>query len=890
MADVEGEGHGCSLLTSRQLKVLCHTVERHWPSRSSTQVSETISTLQSSFPAAERKLLTKELAGSLTNCDSMDLTSVKGAVVLLYYKYFGDITSAVELEALQAHAKGERAAEKQEAGAKQRKAQQQDLLDGTATLAAEDVLESTVWEYLRLYSGRCEDVPSAAGTAPLLRLDREMPFRQLLKRTCAAVCGRNIHAQWQQSRLGAGRAVTTTLSQRAAPKSEPFGSYCPVSWVDSRKLVNGAGASTQASASVVYEYAGRVYCLANANAASTFIGRPEYYASSPGPLPALPSELPSVVSRQQVLASLRRMLVDQQKKELQSEQSEQVSYLRSKPKVVRRLIDLRGYCPVEWAIEGEKKRSLSDRVKPGTITRLVEFAGGTFALSSNEALAEFMQSPALFVATTNAGTLGSGRKEDQVVSKIDAAKSTAALAPAAAEAKAKLMTLPQVPSTFAPFTGSFSELSLVLLTDGLSRVHKFRPLLPGKTAAESALVHLALHMRAFNPAVSVAERVARLGKLERFEQDCEVLARLRSSGAWSKSASDAVKRKFTQKQQCDQEKRDCECRERQVAVAQIEAKTPFKSANYVSEHTKTELIKASENGEVEAVKALLEAGYSDINAQDQYGNTALAYAASYLHTGIVKRLLVAGADATLGNKESEVLEGGYSGPYHMLAAITNGGEKNATVNALTAAGVALPTEAEIVLHYKSMHPDDAAFNKDGSFTQAAQRNLDGLNANEIKEPTVKKGKSSRGVGSTMSGSKRKLIIGVDSNAAEFDEAAAALGSPASKTAEQQQAEVAKMEEVLGLTVKDGAVVQVKGRRAKELERAQTEGAITIQSAARRKAACKEVAKKPPKGVSFGAEQKIAGGGIASAAASAAWQDFDDLLAADAARLHCRYFK
>jgi hypothetical protein len=121
----------------------------------------------------------------------------------------------------------------------------------------------------------------------------------------------------------------------------------------------------------------------------------------------------------------------------------------------------------------------------------------------------------------------------------------------------------------------------------------------------------------------------------------------------------------------------------------------------------------------------------------------------------------------------------------------------------------------------------------------------------VKRPPLKKdGSSSRGFSSTKSGSKRNLTIGVDSNAAGSDGAAAALGSPASKTAEQQQAEVAKMEEVLGLTVKDGAVVQVGNvskKKAAQTEAANksgmlkikvacahnegfTEGSLTIQSA------------------------------------------------------------
>ena len=52
---------------------------------------------------------------------------------------------------------------------------------------------------------------------------------------------------------------------------------------------------------------------------------------------------------------------------------------------------------------------------------------------------------------------------------------------------------------------------------------------------------------------------------------------------------------------------------------------------------------AAGEGKLEAVRYLLDEG-ADVNARDNFGNTALAEAAYYGHLAVVKELLLRGAD------------------------------------------------------------------------------------------------------------------------------------------------------------------------------------------------------------------------------------------------------
>ena len=69
------------------------------------------------------------------------------------------------------------------------------------------------------------------------------------------------------------------------------------------------------------------------------------------------------------------------------------------------------------------------------------------------------------------------------------------------------------------------------------------------------------------------------------------------------------------------------------------------SSSYTSDES-TEFLDAAKDGSLERIKALLEVG-ADINAQDQWGRTALYYATKYGHKEVVKILLNRNADSNI---------------------------------------------------------------------------------------------------------------------------------------------------------------------------------------------------------------------------------------------------
>ena len=62
------------------------------------------------------------------------------------------------------------------------------------------------------------------------------------------------------------------------------------------------------------------------------------------------------------------------------------------------------------------------------------------------------------------------------------------------------------------------------------------------------------------------------------------------------------------------------------------------------------IIEAAENGNLEELKKLIKSG-ADVNAKNEYGNTALIYAAWNGHTDCLSALIVAGADVNAKNND-----------------------------------------------------------------------------------------------------------------------------------------------------------------------------------------------------------------------------------------------
>merc|ERR1719482_2652305 len=100
-----------------------------------------------------------------------------------------------------------------------------------------------------------------------------------------------------------------------------------------------------------------------------------------------------------------------------------------------------------------------------------------------------------------------------------------------------------------------------------------------------------------------------------------------------------------------------------------------------------------------------------INQKDDYGNTALCYAASYLHSEVVDELLKAGASVwACARMKSPRDPRPYKGPACMMNACTmpcnvdggNAPKKQKVIDALAKAGAPLPTKSEVAFEEKKL--------------------------------------------------------------------------------------------------------------------------------------------------------------------------------------------
>lgn len=76
------------------------------------------------------------------------------------------------------------------------------------------------------------------------------------------------------------------------------------------------------------------------------------------------------------------------------------------------------------------------------------------------------------------------------------------------------------------------------------------------------------------------------------------------------------------------------------------------SINSTNNDGDTALMKAADDGKLDAVKTLLSSG-ANVNARNESGETALMLAADEGHTEIVKELIAAGADIHLHDEDDE---------------------------------------------------------------------------------------------------------------------------------------------------------------------------------------------------------------------------------------------
>ncbi|XP_019849767.1 PREDICTED: adenylate kinase 9-like [Amphimedon queenslandica] len=155
-----------------------------------------------------------------------------------------------------------------------------------------------------------------------------------------------------------------------------------------------------------------------------------------------------------------------------------------------RQFEIRGFCPVTYCDGKKKYKSLV----PGDSQWSVEYKGKLYCCASNEKLDKFMRRPF-----------------DYEVTKLPV----------------KLPPIKQsLPVISLPMLGYMEQSVATPIINSLTAVGCLKPKFPFLTATQSALVFVALHLKAYNPRSSPYTREKYILKLERFKEHCKLIALL----------------------------------------------------------------------------------------------------------------------------------------------------------------------------------------------------------------------------------------------------------------------------------------------------------------------------------------------------------------------------
>ncbi|CAE7362726.1 AK9, partial [Symbiodinium sp. KB8] len=197
-------------------------------------------------------------------------------------------------------------------------------------------------------------------------------------------------------RAAEGDLVRTLVRQVGPPRlSGAWGLYCPVSWLSSRKLVNGLGSANIQAGAV--EFQGQVFVCAGAEAAACFVADPvrylRGYAAPPVkdlpiriPLHAMPSAESIAQSDVAAMGGVAEVLRSRQDTDPR---------LLARSVEAQRCLALGGLCPVDMHRAWLEGSSFAG-VRHGLRAQAALYKGRIFQCSSEEALRSFMSAPHTF--------------------------------------------------------------------------------------------------------------------------------------------------------------------------------------------------------------------------------------------------------------------------------------------------------------------------------------------------------------------------------------------------------------------------------------------------------------------------------------------------------------
>ncbi|KAL5965144.1 Adenylate kinase 9 [Taenia solium] len=357
--------------------------------------------------------------------------------------------------------------------------------------------ESTRRDWLRSHSGTLTDIPAEDSTLVAL------------KKALLTTTHRMAHVMEYESNRRRGRPMSISeiglTMKQFEKKLGEFGNYCPVRFAENNELFD---CREEHTAPLVTRLPGAEGCLPNARYNSAFASTSLRYIMDISDVdlhPHIPTDLRFAVEyngktyRTAGPEELRKFMANPEKY-LPPQALKGLPEENDLPKrlpagtIARdsfpRQIALRGFCPVCFQESGQHYEGLRE----GAANILALYQGQIYAFCSEECRNKFMHRPWLFADL----------KLPNKLPPMKAAISVDEL----------------------PLPGYLEQTVAYVLRNALAMCSKFRPKYPFLTPERSALIYMALQLKALNPRTPDYLRFRAKSRVERFERACRLIDQL----------------------------------------------------------------------------------------------------------------------------------------------------------------------------------------------------------------------------------------------------------------------------------------------------------------------------------------------------------------------------
>ncbi|KAI4567298.1 hypothetical protein MJG53_008876 [Ovis ammon polii x Ovis aries] len=278
----------------------------------------------------------------------------------------------------------------------------------------------------------------------------------------------NKYMQIYMERIKAGKAACIDKlcisPEELISRLGEFGQFCPVSLAESYELVD---CSSNDSLEFAAEFRGHYYKMSSLEKLNKFLDNPEFYVPPLAPHPLPPTDM---IPKRLTLSELKSRFP--------------------------RCAELQGYCPVTYQ-DGRQRQVLAlvyEALVPGNIHYALEYRDRIYICESGEKLQKFLRSPQKYW-------------NQKLPYKLPPLKEPMYL-------------------TSLPLPGYLEQGIATALIKAMNAAGCLKPKFPFLSVQRSALLYIALHLKAFNPNSSEYTRKKYKKKMEQFVERCELITYL----------------------------------------------------------------------------------------------------------------------------------------------------------------------------------------------------------------------------------------------------------------------------------------------------------------------------------------------------------------------------